>query len=690
MLNLSKICPLALIVSFNCFASGLPTGMENIYGNANLSENGNFLGISSNTKNNVLTWKDFSVAKGNSVIFDDQNYLNIVKGPNASKIAGTVLAYGNIVLVNPNGINLQKGSTFQANNLTLSTSKISDSEIESFKRQGQIYLKNKGMGRVNLSGKIQTQNLQIQGSKVVIRNLSDIKNHTGDEVLNNKETQHIKIETSLNKIDLGGDQNTNLASDYKGISKSSIVDHRGEIAISDEQDFLNIENKLDGNYFLTDDLNLNLDKSIGNNQGFSGILDGCDQSISFNLNLKNYGEDLQNYGLFSEIYDAKIKNLLIKDSTINLDNKGSLCNLGALAGLIQGGTIENVAVENFSLNSIGELDKFNIGVIFGSIDKNGSSPSYFNNVIASFKDDNALKLKEIKNINLGSFAGYASDLDFIQGGVVLGLNKDLNTIGKNESSQIIASEFVPNKNNIEFLNFGDKVRLKRFYDPFYVENFSFNYDKSKNHVYKDLVNSKGFFIEEILDLGKNGTNSLSDAGIYNISLNNKSDRGRDFYFVSDNTESFYGQGKLEIKPEIIDAMELQPSHTVIDAMELQPSHTVIDAMELQPSHTVIDAMELQPSQSINTATNSALHLNQANFENKVGSKLNNIRSDLSACAFCHKKSESPFKVKSNLNLPEILDINLPNNSFMAKLYSDLENKLLLSDESEKQELNQKV
>ena len=69
--------------------------------------------ITSTAQNNVIGWQDFSVAKGESVNFNDKhNYLNIVSGQNTSQIDGAINSQGgNIYLVNPNGVIFGKGSS---------------------------------------------------------------------------------------------------------------------------------------------------------------------------------------------------------------------------------------------------------------------------------------------------------------------------------------------------------------------------------------------------------------------------------------------------------------------------------------------------------------------------------------------------------------------------------------------------
>ena len=66
--------------------SVFPSGALNIHGNASTNTIGNQMFITSNTKNNVISWADFSVGDSNNVIFDANRYLNFVRGSKTSVI----------------------------------------------------------------------------------------------------------------------------------------------------------------------------------------------------------------------------------------------------------------------------------------------------------------------------------------------------------------------------------------------------------------------------------------------------------------------------------------------------------------------------------------------------------------------------------------------------------------------------
>ena len=74
---------LAMTIKSAHSAAALPTGEKIIHGEVSVSRGPNSMLISSNTDRNVISWNDFSVAKGNSVVFTgtDATFLNIVKRP---------------------------------------------------------------------------------------------------------------------------------------------------------------------------------------------------------------------------------------------------------------------------------------------------------------------------------------------------------------------------------------------------------------------------------------------------------------------------------------------------------------------------------------------------------------------------------------------------------------------------------
>ena len=89
--------------------------------------------ITSETKNNVVNWKDFSIAKNESLGFDDKNYMNIVTGRATSAIDGKLTGGGDIYLINPNGVIFGASAQVNVGNLYVSTREATDAMKNAFK-----------------------------------------------------------------------------------------------------------------------------------------------------------------------------------------------------------------------------------------------------------------------------------------------------------------------------------------------------------------------------------------------------------------------------------------------------------------------------------------------------------------------------------------------------------------------------
>lgn len=94
--------------------------------------------ITGNKQNSVIQWSGgFNIASGETVNFGqgktNQNYLNIVYGSKSSHIDG-ILNGGNnnIFLINPNDIVVGKGGSTSANRVHLSTSSVSNGDMQRF------------------------------------------------------------------------------------------------------------------------------------------------------------------------------------------------------------------------------------------------------------------------------------------------------------------------------------------------------------------------------------------------------------------------------------------------------------------------------------------------------------------------------------------------------------------------------
>lgn len=547
-----------LIPSFS-FAAVLPQGGEFIKGNGSITNQGDALNISSSDLNNVIKWDGFDIGKGGTVNFDKNNYLNLVKGSKSTLIEGNIIGKGKVFIVNPNGVTLAANSHVSVPTFGVSTAKFNDKMIEDFTQQGVIELTGRGMGKVTALSTINTNNLIIDGGQIIIKAAENIKNYAGNQRLQHLVNgNEIKLKSSTKRIDIGAKSQLNLAKDFNLTQEDGLVDHSGQIAISTADEFNLIANNLRGDYWLTNDIdlgNINNTKSFAN--AFEGNLDGAYNNLSYALT-QNNSEEFNNIGLFASLDNATVKNLKISDSSIYVSGNNISKNIGALAGIINNSTLENIIVENFKVsfeNPSYLNDTINVGALAGSIEGNNK----LSNIISSFTKDTEILLSK-ENLYLGSVFGKASG-SIETYGLVSGNshNSDfkISAIGKNNSTISIASTIKEGIKNAEenstnndlmnnaFVINQDKTtaELSGFLIPYFAEDYVIEYD-GKNHTYQDLASAPWFTADDYIT-----TNHpyIKNVGSYDIDLSANRDK---FYFVSGNGQkSFSSTAKVTVTPK---------------------------------------------------------------------------------------------------------------------------------------------
>ena len=562
MKNLNKCISAFLLIPSFSFAATLPHGGEFIKGNGSIANQDNTLNISSQDLNNVIKWNGFDIGKDGNVNFDKNNYLNLVKSSKSTLIEGHLSGGGKVFIVNPNGVTLASGSNVAVPTFGVSTAKFNDKMIENFTQNGVIEITGKGMGKVTALSTINTNNLIIDGGQIIIKAAEDIKNFTGDQRLQHLVNgNEIKLKSSTKRIDIGAKTKLNLEKDFNLSKEEGLIDHSGEIAISTADEFKKIFEDLNGDYWLTNDIKLeNLEYPISAANQFEGNLDGAFNKLSYNISY-NYDQNLFQYpnlGLFAELDNATVKNLKISDSSIHVSGNNISKNVGALAGIINNSTLENISVENFKVsfeNPSYLNNTINVGALAGSAE--GSNK--FTNIISSFAKDTELLLNK-ENLYLGSVLGSASgSIDTY--GLVSGnsYNSDLKiaAIGKNDSDTSIASTISEGIKNAEekssdkdimldaFVINKDRTsaELSGFLTPYFVEDYIIEYD-GKNHTYQDLASTPGFNAGNYIEANHS---NIKNVGSYDIDLSADTDK---FYFISDNGQkSFTATAKVTVTPK---------------------------------------------------------------------------------------------------------------------------------------------
>lgn len=590
----------------------LPDGFQSIVGNVKdpeISASGKTMWIKGDFKNNVIAWDSFNVGKGNDVQFLNGNFLNIVKGKEASHIKGLIYSDGGVYIVNPHGVTLHKGSRIHVNSFGISTAKPSEKLINDFIEgpgtsaaggytAPELFLSDgKGMGKVKLLGTINTNNLVVDGSNIVIRNAARITtygNNKEDGVIltgNNK----ITLQSSTGRIDVGtmdmdDDAGTlkNLKSDFDPLKDytirvgsfsedKAVIVHKDEIPLADKEDFELLSDAKKGGmnkkYWLADDVDLGTTQALGKGETFRGSLDGAYNHLTYTVQADTSagGEPAVKVGLFKAMDGATVKNLLIYDAKVSLEGLGAdkTVTAGALSGNINNSHLENVEVSGINVIT-GEraLQKGDsIGALAGSISgdtKNGKQGSKLVQVMADFDEYTASALSselspDDSALQAGAVAGSISDQ--VSTDVAVGLNGPVlqasgytGEIADPDSFKLYDSfgeayadlQDTGKLSGYVMTATHDGGHQSLFLKPFFVENDEWTYgDKTDN--YRDFNKvtytnkSEEEFVlfdmqEDFVDFNNNPEGSLEDGLIKNAGLYEyalKNDGPDGFYFVNE-------------------------------------------------------------------------------------------------------------------------------------------------------------
>lgn len=549
-MNYSKIAfALVSCLALPVLANNLPTNGKFVGGTGTIfNKKVDNLHIIGNQQNNVIVWDSFDIGKNNIVNFSNNNYLNLVKGKQASFIDGKIYSFGKVFIVNPNGITIGNNAEIIAENgLGLSTAKISDKNIDNFIKSGSLEITKKGMGKVKLLGSIRTDNLIVDAGHIIIKDHSNIKKNKSSHPLE----KDVQLVSSIKRIDIGGTQKKDLESAYNLSKNDGLITHFDEIAISSKDEFLNIKNDMSKDYWLCDDIDLGTLNTSISTTPFTGKLDGTFNTLNYTLDLDNITQDT---GLFNEMQNASIKNLKV-NSAINVKNVNTNVNIGALASSIESSNFENLII-NTNANFVDNRGTISIAPIAANAKKSTKHNS-FKNVETLYKDN---KINSDK-VESASFISKNNDDLNIDGYIAaLSLNglkaiyKDNNNIDIKTDKQSAKEAALKTQSFVQdYFTDTDNVYLKGFLKPFFTEDFTFEYD-GDSHKYLPLIESKynWFDIHDYFDVkGKDG---FIDAGVHKI---NFEDNNKNYYFIdSENHEDINGSGKLTITKRQLGKLEI--------------------------------------------------------------------------------------------------------------------------------------
>lgn len=378
------------------------------YGGVDFKKPGNnTMNITQDGENAIIKWGKFSIGSIATVNFDSKaggafNVLNYDAGGSMSQIRGTLksTAGGNIFIVNPAGVFIGNSAQVDVGSLYVSNKKLDESKLVNFNgaNGGNInaMLANdqpQTPAELMSLGHINANNVTFDGNRIVL----DTELLTTNGLENKMAAQDILIKTNskdnvvigYNAYDVGNDtyagkndatkiatiqENDGATSDFKKAD--------GYMWVRDLEQLQAMNTNLDGNYALRNGIGAisTVDNSFtpigdsakpftGKLDGLAGNVDGIDFAI-FDLHVtgsNTIGQD--NLGLFGVTQNAEIRNVLLTGGEVS----GSGNNIGALVGLAQNTTIENVRnsinVSGVIKNEAGAITSSssqNVGGIVGS------------------------------------------------------------------------------------------------------------------------------------------------------------------------------------------------------------------------------------------------------------------------------------------------------------------------------------
>lgn len=379
MAGIFSIVPTVAASPVQDTSSSLNTG-------ATVTTSGTTTTVAGNQTNNVVAWKDFSVASGETVHFNgstpnarDYNYLNVVTGANTSRIAGTIEGGNNVYIVNQHGVIIDKNATVNVGNLYVST-KAAATDADTVKaaitnNTGSAVLSAATTGTavsdvVNL-GTIQAGNVQVEGKNIRFLDSAKVKTVNGGVNTNvtlNARQADTTTGTAAGYVHVGNETGSDA-----GYTSSGTIDYY--TLVNNAEGLQNINNDLTKNYMLSQNIDASSISNftpIGNSTStpFTGKFDGMFYEVQ-NLNVNTSGDA----GLFGDTSGARIENLGVTGAKVATTG-GNNTAAGAIVGHATDTTIQNVYSEQ--LNGVGGVSGKFAGGLVGYMGGTSSIASSYN------------------------------------------------------------------------------------------------------------------------------------------------------------------------------------------------------------------------------------------------------------------------------------------------------------------------
>ena len=312
-----------------------PTGEHDMTTGVAVSRSGSTTNIGASAANNVIKWKDYSVASGETVAYDTKNYLNLVTGANTSAINGTITGGGKIYLVNPNGVIFGKTASVNVGSLHVSTQPINtvNTAADMANNVSPLSTSAAGLSDVVNMGSITATNVEVVGKNIRFLNAADV--HSSNVVMYtdtaNDGTAHI------------GYRGTAPTSGYTVNGTAATAADNYYQLVANATEFQDINNDLTKNYMLENDIDFaggSLTPLGNNGSQFTGKVEG-----NF-FKVQNFTAAGGNrVGLFGATNAARIENLGVTGATIT-GGTSSSDYTGGIVGYATGSKLKNVYVTN--------------------------------------------------------------------------------------------------------------------------------------------------------------------------------------------------------------------------------------------------------------------------------------------------------------------------------------------------------
>jgi len=314
-----------------------PGSSYNTVPTANITTSGTVTNVNGSSQNNVVAWKDFSVANGEAVTFDDgqktKNYLNIVTGQGTSQIAGAIKGGNDVYIVNPHGVVFGENAEVDVGNLYVSTENTAKavSAFKAGKTGSDVIKADTAKADVVNLGTVNADKVQVSGENIRFLDSGAVHKEDG-----------ATVNTDVTLSGTGYIHVGNTDGKDAGYTKGGAADVEYYKLVHDATALQDMNKNLSGNYMLAKDItNTGTITPIGTSKApFKGKFDGMFYAVK-GMKITAAVTDA---GLFGYTNGAQIENLGIVGANIAPGKRNQ--NVGSIVGTAKNTTIKNVYSED--------------------------------------------------------------------------------------------------------------------------------------------------------------------------------------------------------------------------------------------------------------------------------------------------------------------------------------------------------